>query len=166
MKKILIPYFPLGIKISSLLLVGMAGYLVTINNYAWAVILILLTVIIFTTNYVTEINISEKVCRDYLSFLTIPFQEDVIKFSKIDKLIITKANHSQMLNTRSRSRQLDWASFTGSLVLDDNQKSLDLLTRNDRTELIKGLKEFSSFLQVDIEDHTTSSFFVIDTTKF
>ena len=69
-----------------------------------------------------------------------------------------------MLNSRSRSRQLDWVSFTGTLILDEN-KRLDLLTKNDKGELLKRLKEFAEFLKVNIEDQTTSRHYVVDLTK-
>lgn len=107
-----------------------------------------------TTKYVTEINLDKKECIDYLSFLWIQVEPEKIKFNAVSKIVIIKANHSQMLNTRSRSRQLDWSSFTGTLILDEN-KTLDLLTRNNKKELIEGLKEFADFLKVDIEDSTT-----------
>ena len=69
-----------------------------------------------------------------------------------------------MLNSRSRSRQMDWAWFTGTLLLDEN-KTLELLTKNDKHELIKGLKEFADFLGVDVEDQTTSRHYLIDISK-
>jgi hypothetical protein len=94
-----------------------------------------------------------------------PFQEEKVKFKTVDKIVITKDNHSQMLNSRSRSRQLDWASFTGTLIVDDN-KTLDLLTRTDKRELITGLREFVDFLKVDIEDQTTNQPFTIDISKY
>ncbi len=131
----------------------------------WTGVLVLLTIIVLTTNYVTEINLDKKEYRDFVSFLWMPFQEEKVKFKTVDKIVITKDNHSQMLNSRSRSRQLDWASFTGTLIIDDN-KTLDLLTRTDKKELITGLREFVDFLKVDIEDQTTSQPFTIDISKY
>src|SRR5690606_12079327 len=113
---------------------------------------------------VTEIDLNGKEYRDFLSFLYIPVEEEKVRFSTVDKIVITKDNHSQMLNSRSRSRQIDWASFTGTLILDKN-KTLELLTRNDKKELIKVLKEFAEFLKVDIEDQTTSRHYLVDITK-
>jgi hypothetical protein len=165
MKKITIPYFPTGIKYATPLLIGLGIYIWTIGYPIWLGILTLLAIIILTTNYVTEINLDKKQYRDFLSFLWMPFEEEKMKFKMVDKIVITKGNHSQMLNSRSRSRSLDWSSFTGTLIIDEN-KTLDLLTRTDRKELIKGLKEFVDFLKVDIEDQTTSEHFKVDITKY
>jgi hypothetical protein len=164
MKKITIPYFPSGLKYATPLIFGAAIYLWTIGYPIWSGLLALVATIILTTKYVTEIDLNGKEYRDFLSFLGIPVEEEKVRFSTVDKIVITKDNHSQMLNSRSRSRQIDWASFTGTLILDEN-KSLELLTRNDKKELIKVLKEFADFLKVDIEDQTTSRHYLVDITK-
>ncbi len=164
MKKIIIPYFPTGLKYVTLLIFGGGVYLWLIGYPIWTAVMTLLAIILLTTNYVTEINLDKKEYRDYLSFLGMPFKEERNKFNAIEKIIIQKENHSQMLNSRSRSRQLDWESFTGTLILDNN-KTLDLLTKTEKGELIKGLKMFSEFLKVDIEDQTTSRHYVVDTTR-
>jgi hypothetical protein len=70
-----------------------------------------------------------------------------------------------MLNSRSRSRQLDWTSFIGTLIIDDN-KTLELLNRTEKRELIKGLKEFAEFMNLEIEDQTTKQHFKIDQSKY
>lgn len=164
MKSIAIPYFPAAIRYTTPLFVGLGVYIWTIGFPIWTAVLTLLAVIILTTRYVTEINLHQKEYRDYLSFLWIPFEEEKIKFKKAEKIIVTKDNHSQMLNSRTRSRQLDWSSFTGTLITDDN-KSINLLTRTDKKELIKGLRVFADVLRVDIEDQTTSRPFRIDLTQ-
>ena len=165
MKKIRIPYFPIGIKYATPLFLGLGIYLWAIGHPIWIGILTLLTLIILTTSYVTEINLNKKEYRDFLSILSIPFDEEIKNFKNVDKIVIRKDNHSQMLNSRSRSRQIDWSSFTGTLITD-NSETLDLLTRTDKTELIKGLKEFVEFLKVEIEDQTTSQHFKIDISKY
>jgi hypothetical protein len=165
MKKISIPYFPTGIKYATPLLLGLGIFLWTLGYPLWTGILALLIMIILTTNYVTEIDLDKKEYRDFLSFLWIPFEEERVKFKTVDKIVITKDNHSQMLNSRSRSRQLDWSSFTGTLIVDNN-KTLDLLTRTDKKELVKGLMEFVDFLKVEVEDQTTNRHFMIDISKY
>src|SRR5687767_3512111 len=128
-KKISIPYFHLGIKCVTPLILGTAIYLFYIKHPSWAVILILLCVIILTTKYVTEINLDKKFCKDYLLILGIETQEELKAFKSIDRIVITKGDYSQMINTRSRSRQLDWVDYTGTVIFD-NQESITLLTRN------------------------------------
>jgi hypothetical protein len=159
-----IPYFPSGLKYAAPFILGVGIYLWTIGYPGWTITTTFLAIILMTTNYVTEISLEKKEYRDYLSFLGIPVEEETSRFNVIEKIIIRKENHAQMLNTRSRSRQIDWQSFTGTLLFDEN-KSLDLLTKTDKKELIKGLKAFSIYLKVDVEDRTTSRYYTIDMTR-
>lgn len=164
-KKITIPYFPLGLKHVTPLIFCASIYLLIIGYPVWSGVLILISVIILTTKYVTEINLHGKEYRDYLSFLGMPVEEERVRFNTIGKIVITKDNHSQKLNSRTRSRQIDWTSFTGTLTLDEN-KTLELATRNDKKDLIKILKEFANFLSVDIEDQTTNRHYLVDVKNY
>jgi len=162
-KKITIPYFPQGIKYVTPLILGGAFYLASINYYGWSVILVLLIGIILTTKYVTEINLNDKKYVDYLSLLWIPLNVETKTFNRVDRIVITKGNHAQMINTRAQSRQMDWSDYTGTLITDNSK--LDLLTRNSKRELIIGIKEFAEFLNVGIEDRTSSQYYWVDLTR-
>jgi hypothetical protein len=163
-KKVIIPYFPKGIKYATPLLFGPGVYLIYGNNFILGALLILLTLVIITTNYVTEINLKEKRYRDYLSLAGIPLNEESRSFTRAEKIVITKGNYSQTINTRSQSRQLDWADYTGTLILDND--ALALLTRTSKKELIHRLREFAEFLQVDVEDSTTKESCLVDLKKY
>ena len=148
-------------RYASPLFVGAGAYLWTIGFPVWGAVLVILAIIITTTRYITEINLDEKEYRDYLSLLWIPLNDERTRFKKVEKIVITKDNHSQMLNSRSRSRQIDWSSFTGTLITDGN-RALTLITRTDKKELINALREFVDLLNVELEDQTTSKHFTID----
>ncbi|HEX6889680.1 MAG TPA: hypothetical protein VF141_03270 [Chryseolinea sp.] len=163
-KKIIIPYFPKGMKYATPLLFGAGGYLFFIEHPIWGLILIVLGVIILTTKYVTEINLGDKSYDDYLSFLWIPLNRDKKRFRHIDKIVVSRGNHSQTVNTRIQSRQMDWTDYTGTLILDNDK--LDLVTHTNKKELLHALREFSDFLKVDVEDRTTTEHFWIDMTKY
>ncbi len=165
MTKISLPYFPSGLKYSTPILIVGGIYLWVIGYPAAFFGLTLLSIILLTTNYITELDPVKKEYRDYLSFLGMPFDKDVVIFEKAHKIIIQKEKHSQTLNSQSRSRQLDWLSYTGVLVLD-NGKELTLTTMIDRNNLVKKLKIFAGVLNVDIEDRTTSQPFKVDLTRF
>lgn len=162
-KKITIPYFPRGIKYVTPLIFGGALYLASINYYGWSVFLVLLIGIIFSTKYVTEINLIDKKYVDYLSLLWIPLNVETKTFNRVDRIVITKGNYAQTINTKAQSRQLDWSDYTGTLITDNS--TLDLLTRNSKRELIRGLKEFAEFLNVGIEDRTSSQYYWVDLTN-
>lgn len=164
-RRINIPYFPTGIRYATPALAAAGIYLWIIGYPYWMGVLILLGMIVLTAHYVTEIDLDKMEYRDFVSVLWMPFAEEKVAFKSVDKIVIQKVNHSQMLNSRSRSRGLDWSSFTGTLIMDGD-KTLDLLTRTDKAELISGLKEFVDFLKVKVEDHTTGQTFTIDMSKY
>jgi len=163
-KKIIIPYFPKAMKYGTPLLFGAGGYLFMIEHPIWALILVVLGVIVLTTNYVTEINLAEKSYDDYLSFLWIPMNRDKKRFKHIDRIVISKCNYSQTLSSRIQSRQMDWTDYTGTLIMDND--TLDLVTHTDKKELLHALRKFSDFLKVDVEDRTSSEHYWIDMTKY
>ncbi|HEY9006159.1 hypothetical protein [Ohtaekwangia sp.] len=162
-KRIITPYFPNGMKYFSALLFAGGIYLIVISHWFWGALIILTGIIILTTKYVTEIDLKQKKYRDYLSFLIFKLNEDTRKFNAIDRIVITKGNYSQTLNTRVQSRQMDWSDYTGTLVFDSD--TLDLLTKNTKQELLKGLKEFTEFLNVGVEDRTTNQYYWVDMAK-
>lgn len=163
-KKITIPYFPKGLKYITPLLVGAGGWLIIIHYPIWGVLLIILAAVMLTTNYVTEIDLHEKFYRDYVSLLGLKLNVEAKKFKQLDRIIITKGNYAQTINTRVQSRQMDWSDYTATLLLDSDG-SLDLLSRINKQELLQGLKEFSDFLQVDVEDQTTNQHYWVDMKK-
>lgn len=163
-KKITIPYFPLGLKFTTPLLFGAGIYAATNEYVFWSVMLFVIGILILTTRYVTEINLKDKKYRDYLFFLGLPLNQKARTFAVLNHIVITKGNYAQTVNTRSQSRQFDWSDYTGTLLIDDTD-ALDLLTKNSKAELLKGLKEFVDFLQVDVEDRTTGQHYFIDMEK-
>jgi hypothetical protein len=160
-KKIVIPYFPMGLKWISPVFFFAGLYLIAVAHPVWGVVLILLTGIILTTRYVTEIDLQKRACNDYLSMLGIPFSKEVKKFNAPDRILVTKGNYAQNVQSRIQSRTMSWSDYTGTLIFDDGGH-LDLLTRNDKKELLLGLKEFADFLKVGVEDHSTNHHYWVD----
>lgn len=163
-KRIVVPYFPNELKYCTPVSFGLGFYLVLTDHPVWAVLATLISVIVLTTEYVTTIDLKKKTLDDYLSLLWIPLQQDSKAFNRVDRIVISKGNHAQTINTRVQSRQMDWSDYTGTLIFDND--TLDLLTKNSKKELLKGLKEFVDFLKVDVEDRTSSEYYLIDMSKY
>lgn len=162
MKKITIPYFPAGMKyVGAPLLIGLGIYLGFMGYPVWIAPGILLSLVILTTRYVTEINLERNQIRDYVAVLGLPLNVSHTRFNALNRIIIKKEIHSQVLHTRAQTRQMDWDAFTGILVMDGD-KTLDLLSTNNREELLSGLKPFAEFLKVDIEDQSTGRHYLVD----
>jgi hypothetical protein len=163
-KKIIIPYFPKGMKYATPVIAGLGIFLMITGHPVWGSLFLLPCPFILTTNYVTEINFDDKVYRDYIVMLGIAMSKEVKRFNHIDRIIITKGNYSQTLNTRVQSRQMNWSDYTGTLIHDGTGR-LDLLTRTDKDELVKELVAYAAFLKVGIEDRTTRQHYWVDMNK-
>jgi hypothetical protein len=163
-KKIIIPYFPKGMQYATPLILGLSIYLMITGHHVWGTVLLLPCPFILTTKYVTEIDFDNKVYRDYVSLLGFAVSQEVKRFNHIERIIITKGNYSQTINSRIQSRQMDWSDYTGTIIHDGTGK-LDILTRVDKDELVRELIAYADFLKVGIEDRTTSRHYWVDLAK-
>lgn len=150
-KRIKIPYFPPTFKYVTPLFFAAGIYLIVKDHPAWGVVLCIVGAVIFTTKYVTEINLQTKEYSDYLSVIGIRFNEEQKKFNRAERIEITKDGVSRRVVSRVQDRQYNYRDYTGTLIFDDNS-TLDLITSTDKKELITRLKEFSDFLNVEIVD--------------
>lgn len=154
-KKIVIPYFPKGMKWSTPVLFGLAVFLSIKGLIVVGVLIIPVILLILTTNYVTEISMEQKRYWDYISLLGIKWNVETTSFTYLNRIIVTKENNAKRVNSRLQSRTMQWTSFTATLLFD-HQKTLDIITLTDKRELMEGLQAFAAFLQVPVEDRTTS----------
>lgn len=91
-----------------------------IGHPVWAVILVLTGIIILTTHYGTEIDLSNRTYQDYLSFLWMKFNPETGKFKQVKKIVITKGNYAQNVLTRVQSRTMAWSDYTGTLIFAED----------------------------------------------
>lgn len=162
--KLINPYFPAELKYGAVLAVGAGIYLAWSGHLIWGVVLAVLALILFSTEYVTEFDSAGRTITDYIRCLWIPFNREVIRYGAIDKIVITKGRFAQTINTRAQSRQLDWVAFTAVLIFQNNDP-FDLLTKNRKRDLLLGIRDVASYLQADVEDLTTSRSYFIDLSK-
>lgn len=160
-KKVTTAYFPKGLKFFAPP-VFLAGLYLLYQGYpGWGITLAVLAVIVLTTNYVTEIDLVNKRYSDHLSLAGIALNKEESMFNAIDHIVITKGNHSQRVVSRIQSRQMDWSDFTATLLFDDG-RSLDILTRGEKRQLIMEIKALAEFLNAGVEDQTTRDHYFID----
>lgn len=163
-RKITVPYFPSGLKYCTPITAGVGVYLLWADHPIWGLLLFALSIIIFFTEYVTKVDLEKKVFMDYLSVAGIAINTEKNTFQVLDRIVITKGLYSQTINTRVQSRQLNWEDYTATLLMD-NDVSLNLLTNNNKIDLLKALKEFTDFLNVGVEDRSTHDHYWIDMKK-
>ena len=164
-KKAVIPFFPVWFKWFApfFLLVSIRLYFVSYP--VWGSILLAFSIILFTTEYVTKIDLRKRHYADYLFFLGLRLNLDESDFDRPLKIVITKENQSTMVVQQASVRQMDWTDFNGILFFETG-KPLTLSSRHKKSELIKDLKEYALFLDVYVEDQTTSETWVIDLSRY
>jgi hypothetical protein len=163
-KKLNSPYFPQELKYGSVLFLVGGIYLAITGHLVWGPGLIVLGLILFSTEYVTEFDVQSRRITDYLSCCWLRFNKDEIRYGAIDKIIIVKSTFAQTINTRVQSRQMDWKEFTARILFDQNDP-FDLLTKRTKHDLLLAIKELTLFLKVDVEDLTTSQPYFIDVSR-
>jgi hypothetical protein len=149
-------YFPKGLRYTAPVLLLLSAWLMYEHRFVWGVLLALISAFILTARYVTRI--AEHEFSDEFAFFGINIVTEKKRFRKLNKIVITKGNYSQNINTRASARQLDWSDYTGTLIYDDTQ-SLDLVTTQDKHDLVNELKVYASFLKIPIEDATGALIF-------
>ncbi len=162
-KQINTPYFPAGMRYCAPLIAVAGSYLIATGHSVWGILVVFLGAVIFTTKYVTEIDLKNKTYRDCMASMWYRFNKESRQFNSVEKVVVTKGSYSQTINTRAQSRQMDWSDFTATLVLDNG--TLDLITRNSKGDLLRGLKEYMEFLNVPVEDRTTNQPFFVDMSR-
>jgi hypothetical protein len=163
-KRIVIPYFPRVFHYMSPVIFLGAVFLMIKGNFVWAAVITLIAIIILTTKYVTEISVELKRYLDYTSFLGLRLSSETQRFERLEKIVVTKGHFSKTVNSRVQTRTLEVIDYTATLIFDHG-KTLDLITRSDKRELLKGLKDFAPFLNVDVEDRSTNHPYWVDLNK-
>jgi hypothetical protein len=121
-----------------------------------AVIIVLITIFILTAQFTTVIDTGRKEFIDAFSFYGMSVGKERKQFRELNKIVITKGQYKQNINTRSQSRTLRWTDYTATLIYD-NGRILDLVTREDKSDVIVFAKLYSTALGIGIEDRSISS---------
>lgn len=164
MKQLVIPYFPKAFHyITPVIFLG-SVYLVVKGYFIWAPVVAIIGLLILTTKYVTAIDMQARQYVDYLFFLGLKLNKEYQRFERLEKIVVTKGHFSKAVHSRIQSHQFEITDYTATLVFDHG-KTLDLLTKSDKRELLQGLKDFAPFLEVDVEDRSTPHHYWVDLSK-
>jgi hypothetical protein len=163
-KKIVIPYFPRFFHYLSPVIFLAAIYVAVKGLFLWAIVIAVTGAVILTTKYVTEIDMESRRYLDYLFFAGLKLSKESQRFERLEKIVVTKAHFSKTLNSRVQTTQLEITDYTATLIFDHG-KTLDLITKNDKRELLKGLKDFAPFLNVNVEDRSTKNHYWVDLSR-
>lgn len=151
-------YFPAGLRYTTPLFFIIGFYLLYLGYGMITLAIVLVSVFILTAQYITVIDMQRKQFADAFAFYGIRIVKEKKQFTQLHKIVITKESYAQTVNTRSQSRVMRWSDYTATLVYDGG-KTLDLVTRDDKGDVVEFAGLYSKSLNVAIEDHsvTTSS---------
>lgn len=116
------------------------------------IILLLVSVVIFTTHYRFSIDLDNKLYHDYLWFLGFKFG-DKRKFETIAYIFIKKNTVSQKMYGRVASSTISTEVSDAYLKFSETDK-IHLFTRSNKKALIQKIKPLASNLNLDILDYS------------
>lgn len=149
-------YFPKGFRYTTPVFFLFAIYMIFIGYKIIALIIIFVSLFILTAQYITDIDTQKKEFIDSFSFYWIPIVTERKKFRDINRIVVTKGSYAQAVNTRAQSRSFQWSDYTATLIYDDDQ-TLDLVTRQEKKEVLQFASLYAVSLQVGIDDLTRPS---------
>jgi len=129
-----------------------AGLLMLAANKLTGLILLILSVPIFTTHYRLRIDFDNKSFHDYLWILGIKYGEKG-KFETVDYLFVKMSKVSQTMNLKSLSTTISKNVFDGYLKFSEDNK-VHLMTLDDKDELIQRLKAIAEKMKAKIIDYS------------
>ena len=125
-------------------------YILYMASYLWIIfILLLITLISFSTKYVMVVDIEKKRIIDSFYFLWIRTKSDEIKFDTLNCIRIDKQRHIYNASTRSRDRQADFNEYIATLEYD-RDKSVELERKMEYQSIAEEMKNMAGQLGIPI----------------
>lgn len=147
-------YFP-GTFIFTAVILCMVAVPVIFMNVVGGLIMLLVSVIIFTTHYRFSIDPEQKVYRDYLWILGFRNGEKR-RFERIEYLFIKTNNVSQTMNMKVASSTIRKEVYDGYLKFSENEK-VHLITKDSKKDLVARLRPISEALNIKIIDYSDTA---------
>jgi hypothetical protein len=121
-------------------------------NLICGIVLLLMSIVIFTTHHRLTVDLDRKVFHDYLWILGLK-NGDKGKFENIEYLFINKGKVSQTMNMRVASTTVSKEVYNGYLKFSESDK-IHLTTKNNKKDLIEKLRPISAALKVKVYDYS------------
>lgn len=144
-RKIIIYYFPAGMRYASWLLPALCIWLGLGSYIIWCLIVLLIFLVIISTRYITVLDIERKVFVDYIFLLGLKVGVEQSHYQTIRGITIARSAETQHVRSRIQDRQFQWASYTATLHFDNDQ-TLDLITSVSLETVKQEAKSYADFL--------------------
>lgn len=144
-------YFP-GTFIFTAVILCLVGVPVIFTNVILGLIMLLVSVIIFTTHYRFTVDLEQKVFRDYVWILGFRSGEKK-KFERIEYLFIKTNKVSQTMSLKAASTTIRKDVYDGYIRFSENEK-VHLITKDNKKDLIARLRPISEALHLKVIDYS------------
>jgi hypothetical protein len=148
-RKIIIYYFPAGMRYASWLFPAIALWLAWNSQFIWSALLLLLFLIIISTRYITVIDPQRRIYSDYVFFLWMKPGLEQNHYEKILGITIGRSSETHKVRSRVQDRQFNWTAYTATLHFDGGQ-SLDLVTSVSLEVVKKEAAGYAEFLGTQV----------------
>lgn len=150
--KLVDPYFSETLKWT--IAVGSAslsGYLFLTAQYQWIVfVLIVLSLVVFSTKYVLEVDLNKKIIIDSFYLLWIRIKSEELQFNTLMCIRLDKQRHTYNASTRSVDRQADFNEYIGTLEYDLD-KSVELARNMEYQFITEEMQSFAGQLNIPVK---------------
>lgn len=148
------PYFS-GIFIFLGIFLALIGIPLLFKSTIGAIILLLISLIIFTTHYRLSIDFETKTFHDYVWFLGFKNGEKG-KFDQVEYVFVKKNAVSQKMQLKAANSTLRKEVFDGYLKFSEEEK-IHLLTKDNKQDVVKKLQEIAALLKIKIIDYSNGA---------
>lgn len=144
-------YFP-GTFIFTAVILCIVAVPVIFMNVIAGLIMLLVSVIIFSTHYRLAIDLEHKVFYDHVWILGFRSGEKK-KFERIEYLFIKTNNVSQTMSLKAASTTIRKEVYDGYIKFSENEK-VHLITKDNKKALIAKLLPISKALNLKVIDYS------------
>jgi len=127
-----------------------SGYLIYAASYQWIIfILLMISLISFSTRYELEVDTDKKLITDSFYFLWIRTKSEEIKFNTLHCIRMDKQRYVYNATSRARVHQADFNEYIGTLEFD-RDKSVELERKMEYEPLADEMKRMAAQLNIPL----------------
>jgi hypothetical protein len=127
----------------------LSAYLIAKTGYAWITIfLVLLSLIVFSTKYILQVDVGEKLISDSFQVLWIKSKTRKFVYHELKCIRLDRQRHVYTANSRARTAQTDFNEYIGTLEYDGS--SIELVRKVSYEPFAEEMKRIASELQIPI----------------
>ena len=145
-------YFSAGLKWTfAVVNVALCFYTAVYTSLFWVpFVLILLSLITFSTKYSLVIDPDKKEIVDSFQFLWLITKSESTTFNTLERITVGKERYTYSAESRSRSRTVDFNEYIGKLEFDGG-KSIELKRSVNYQDFAEQIRSIAEKMNLEVE---------------